>query len=102
MRKLLIGLFVILLAQPVIDPEPVDVNPALKGEPWAWEMYGKVIAWYQRVDLPDGTNQIIKIKPESELEKVPKTEAWQTIVDKIDFKPEPEPKICPTCGGPMP
>ena len=82
-----------------IDPLPI-VKPVLI-DPYTWSMYGKVVAYYYQVRMPDGTTQQLKIK--SELGKAaPTLTDWQAKADAAWLaRPDPNnvPKTCPYCGG---
>ena len=70
------------------------VKPVLK-ESHTWSMYGKPIAYYQRVKMSDGSTVELK-------SKTPLTEKqWQAKADEIQKAIDEQPvfTICPTCGG---
>ena len=86
---------------PIVEPAPIEVKPLLV-RPFTWSMYGKVIAYYYHVRMPDGTTQQLKIKPQAG-KLAPTVADWQTLADKqwLASKPDPNnvPKPCPYCGG---
>jgi len=89
------------ISDPVPIPAPVEVKPVLV-KSYTWSMYGKPIAYYQRVKMPDGSIQELKIKPEAG-KVAPDAKQWQALVDKQwasqKLIVEAMPKPCPYCGG---
>lgn len=84
------------VGQPIIKPVPIDDKPVLIDSEKAWLMYGKPVAYYHRVIMPDGSKHELK-------SRVPLSKGeWLKLAEKAYIEPEQDPEFCPHCGQLMP
>lgn len=75
--------------------EPVEIKTVLIQDAKRWDMTGE---YCQKVRMKNDSRQRLT-------SPVPRTKAqWQKMADDLQkaMDSEPEIKICPECGGPMP
>ena len=89
----------VLFASADFSPDPVTEKPVLAKPAEAWMINKTLVAYYQKVKLPDGSNVELKSKV------LLTDKQWQAKADafwEAQKKAELEkPKICPYCGRPI-